>query len=121
MAKPKFNDVGKYTLPTMVGVTVKSHGKRSGYIILTLSGQEELRMPIYSTVVDSFTYVLHPFHRQNILTLTQGMPKSHPVMTSRISFILVLNLFPLNWENCEFKDKLFPFIHPACNDEPGTG
>lgn len=81
MAKAKFNDVGKYTLPTMVGVIVKSHSKRSGYIILTLSGQEELRMPIYSTMVDSFIYFLHPFHIQNILTLTQDIPKSHPVMT----------------------------------------
>lgn len=67
MAKPNISDMGKYTLPTIVGVIVKSQGKRSSYIIFILSGHEELRLTIYSTMVHSFIYFLHPSYVHNIV------------------------------------------------------
>ena len=50
------------------------------------------------------------FYMQNTLTLTEGMPKSHPFMTSGISFIFILHLVALDWENSEFKDNYFPLL-----------
>lgn len=96
MAKPSISDVAKHTLPTVVDVTIKSHGRGSGYIILLLSGHKNGGQYFILPQSALLSIFLHPSHTQNILTLTQDMPKSHPFVISGISFIFVLNLVPLD-------------------------
>lgn len=108
---------GKIYSATIVDVTVKSYGKGSGYIILILSGHEELRITIYSTTVPLLSIFCIPL---TCIIYLLSHQTCQSLIQSEISFLFVLNLFLLDWEDCEFKEKWFPLTNPACNDGAGT-
>lgn len=110
MVKTNVNNMRKYSLPTVVGVTVKLHGNGSGCIILILSGHKEQKTTIYSATVHSFIYFcLHTSHIQNTLSLISLAKVSSNYYIWDFIYIN-FEFGSLDWKNYEFKEIISHYL-----------
>lgn len=95
-------------------VTIKSYSKGSGHIILILSGHktwgQQCILPKNLFFCLFFTSVSHGKYSYSYTGHLKVWSNYDLWGLIYITFEFV----PLYWEKCEFKDKLFPLIHPAC-------